>query len=106
MNKKIRKSAAGALLLLMTTLGACGEDRQEAENMTGKDQATEMTGSMSEQDRSMFAGGMATEDPQEPDVNDVVKLCDTYNIPVATNIASAELFIRALENGDLEWREM
>lgn len=68
MNKRIRKSAAGALLLLMTTLGACGEDRQEAENMTGKDQATEMTGSMSEQDRSMFAGGMATEDPQESDV--------------------------------------
>ena len=46
------------------------------------------------------------QNPQEPDVNDVVKLCDTYNIPVATNIASAELFIRALENGDLEWREM
>lgn len=62
MNKKIRKSAAGALLLLMTTLGACGEDRQEAENMTGKDQATEMTGSMSEQDRSMFAGGMAAQE--------------------------------------------
>lgn len=49
-------------------------------------------------------------DPQkpkshEPDVNDVVRLCDTYNIPMATNIATAELLIRALENGDLEWRE-
>ncbi len=41
----------------------------------------------------------------EPDVNNVVKLCDTYNIPMATNIATAELLIRALENGDLEWRE-
>ena len=43
--------------------------------------------------------------PHEPDVNNVVKLCDTYNIPLATNIATAELLIRALENGDLEWRE-
>ena len=41
----------------------------------------------------------------EPDVNDVVKLCDTYNIPMATNIATAELLIMALQNGDLEWRD-
>lgn len=43
--------------------------------------------------------------PHEPNVNDVVKLCDTYNIPMATNIATAELLIMALMNGDLEWRE-
>ncbi len=42
----------------------------------------------------------------EPDVNDVVKLCDSYNIPLATNLATAELLIKALERGDLEWREM
>ena len=41
----------------------------------------------------------------EPDVNDVVRLCDTYNIPLATNLATAELLIKALERGDLEWRE-
>ena len=41
----------------------------------------------------------------EPDVNDIVKLCDTYNIPLATNLATAELLIKALERGDLEWRE-
>lgn len=41
----------------------------------------------------------------EPDVNDVVRLCDTYNIPMATNLATAELLIIALGNGDLEWRE-
>lgn len=44
--------------------------------------------------------------PNEPDVNDVVKLCDTYNIPMATNIATAELIIHALDRGDLDWREM
>ena len=40
----------------------------------------------------------------EPDVNNVVKLCDTHNIPLATNLATAELLIKAMENGDLEWR--
>lgn len=30
----------------------------------------------------------------EPDVNDVVRLCDTYNIPLATNLATAELLIK------------
>ena len=42
----------------------------------------------------------------EPDVNNVFKLCDMYNIPLATNIASAELLIKSLDRGDLEWREM
>ncbi len=42
----------------------------------------------------------------EPDVNNVVKLCDEYNIPLATNLASAELLIKSLDRGDLEWREM
>ena len=42
----------------------------------------------------------------EPDVNNVVKLCDTYNIPLATNLATAELLIKSLDRGDLEWREM
>ena len=30
--------------------------------------------------------------------------CDRYNIPVATNIATAEVLITALERGDLDWR--
>ena len=42
----------------------------------------------------------------EPDVNTVVKLCDMHNIPLATNLASAELLIKALDRGDLEWREI
>ena len=42
----------------------------------------------------------------EPDVNDIVRLCDMHNIPLATNLATAELLIKALDRGDLEWREM
>ena len=42
----------------------------------------------------------------EPDINSIVRLCDEHNIPLATNLATAELLIRALDRGDLEWREM
>ena len=42
----------------------------------------------------------------EPDVNNVVRLCDMHNIPLATNLATAELLIKSLERGDMEWREM
>ena len=50
-------------------------------------------------------------DPQspkshEPDVMNVIHLFDTYNIPFATNLATAELLVKALEHGDLEWREV
>jgi len=41
----------------------------------------------------------------EPDVINVIKLCDMYNIPIATNLATAELLIKALDSGDLDWRE-
>lgn len=44
--------------------------------------------------------------PHEPDVNDVVRLCDMHNIPIATNVATAEILILAIERGDLDWREM
>lgn len=44
--------------------------------------------------------------PHESDMQNVVKSCDIYNIPVATNLASAELLVKSLERGDLEWREM
>ena len=42
----------------------------------------------------------------EPVMFKAVILCDTYNIPVATNLATAELMIKALDRGDLEWRDM
>ena len=42
----------------------------------------------------------------EPDVNSVFQLCDRHSIPLATNLATAELLIKSLDKGDLEWREM
>ena len=37
--------------------------------------------------------------------NNLLRLCDIHNIPVATNIATAEVLVRALDRGDLDWRE-
>lgn len=45
-----------------------------------------------------------TEIPSEAE-NNLLRLCDVYNIPLATNIATAEALITALGNGDLNWRE-
>ncbi|MCD8132068.1 MAG: methylglyoxal synthase [Lachnospiraceae bacterium] len=41
----------------------------------------------------------------EPNVDNTIRLCDMHNIPLATNLASAEIMIRAMDRGDLDWRE-
>ncbi len=42
----------------------------------------------------------------EPDIMSLVRLCDIHNIPIATNIATAEVLIQGLERGDLAWRDI
>ncbi len=44
--------------------------------------------------------------PGEPNEANLLRLCDVHNIPVATNIATAEALIHSLENGDLDWRDI
>lgn len=44
--------------------------------------------------------------PNEPDEHSLLRLCDVHNIPVATNIATAEMLIHGLERGDLDWRDI
>lgn len=44
--------------------------------------------------------------PNEPDEANLIRLCDVHTIPVATNIATAEALIHALEKGDLDWRNI
>ena len=36
----------------------------------------------------------------------LLRLCDVHTIPVATNIATAEALVHALERGDLDWRNL
>ena len=57
-------------------------------------------------DLVIFLRDPLTSKIHEPDVSNVMRLCDVHNIPLATNLASAELLIKSLDRGDLEWREM
>ena len=47
-------------------------------------------------------------DPNTPDrqMIETIRHCDKQNVPIATNLASAEMFIMGLQRGDLDWREM
>jgi methylglyoxal synthase len=38
------------------------------------------------------------------EVKILMQYCDSNNIPIATNIATAEILIKALSRGDLDWR--
>jgi len=44
--------------------------------------------------------------PHEPDIIALLRLSDVMGIPVATNIATAEILVKALERGDFAWREL
>ena len=44
--------------------------------------------------------------PHEPNEANLLRLCDVHNIPVATNIATAEALIHSLDRGDLDWRDI
>ena len=57
-------------------------------------------------DALIFLRDPSNSKPHEPNVNDVIRLCDVHNIPMATNLATAEIIILALDRGDLDWREM
>ena len=39
-------------------------------------------------------------------MRETIRHCDKQNVPIATNLASAEMLIMGLQRGDLDWREM
>ena len=57
-------------------------------------------------DLVIFLRDPMSKEGHEPDIYNVMKLCDVHNIPIATNLASAEILLRSLDRGDFEWREM
>ena len=57
-------------------------------------------------DLVLFFRDPLTAQPHEPDVNALFRLCDVHNIPLATNVATAEVLIKGLERGDLDWRNI
>ena len=54
----------------------------------------------------MFSDPNATDPWEDQRLMRTMHLCDAYNVPCATNLASAEMLILGLQRGDLDWRMM
>ncbi|MCM3053226.1 methylglyoxal synthase [Caldifermentibacillus hisashii] len=59
-----------------------------------------------EMDIVIFFRDPLTAQPHEPDVSALIRLADVYRVPIATNMGTAEVLIRGLERGDIDWREV
>lgn len=72
----------------------------------GGDQQIAARISCNEIDLLLFFRDPISVKPHEPNDMNLLRLSDVHNIPVATNIATAEALIHALERGDLDWRDI
>lgn len=48
-------------------------------------------------DMVIFLRDTLTAQPHEPDVSALLRICDVHNRPLATNLGSAEIFIKAID---------
>jgi methylglyoxal synthase len=55
-------------------------------------------------DMVLFFRDPLTSQPHDPDITALIRLCDVYQIPLATNLGTAEILIKGLERGDFGWR--
>ncbi len=70
----------------------------------GGDQQIASLIACNEIDLLLFFRDPLTLQSQNTHEQNLLRLCDVHNIPVATNIATAEVLIHGLERGDLDWR--
>lgn len=86
---------ATGLDILKFLSGAQGGDQQIASRV-----------SYNEIDLLLFFRDPITPKESEPNEHTLLRLCDVHNIPLATNIATAEALIHSMERGDLDWRDI
>ncbi|QGQ96845.1 methylglyoxal synthase [Paenibacillus psychroresistens] len=72
----------------------------------GGDQQIGAMVAKNEMDLIIFLRDPLMAQPHEPDIIALLRLCDVQGIPVATNIATAEILVKALDRGDFAWREL
>lgn len=70
----------------------------------GGDQQIAARISYNEIDLVVYFDDPLTALPYEPKLSSILKLCDIHTIPIATNMATAEVLILGLGRGDLDWR--
>ncbi|MGX7091087.1 methylglyoxal synthase [Hutsoniella sourekii] len=71
----------------------------------GGDQQIGAAVSDNEMDLVIFLRDPLTPQPHEPDISALMRLCDVYEIPMATNKATAQVLLQALAAGLLDWRQ-
>ena len=54
----------------------------------------------------LFTDPNTTDPWDDAQMVETIRFCDKHNVPIATNLASAEMFIMGLQRGDLDWREV
>lgn len=57
-------------------------------------------------DLVIFFKDPLTAQPHEPDISALIRLCDVYTIPLATNMATAEILLSGLKRGEFKWRDI
>jgi methylglyoxal synthase len=72
----------------------------------GGDQQIGAMVATNEMDLIIFLRDPLMAQPHEPDIIALLRLCDVQGIPCATNIATAEILVKALDRGDFAWREL
>ncbi len=72
----------------------------------GGDQEIGAAVARGEMDMILFFRDPLTAQPHEPDVSALMRLCDVYSIPLATNMGGSEILIRSIEQGDFEARQL
>ncbi|WP_188614201.1 methylglyoxal synthase [Lysinibacillus alkalisoli] len=58
-----------------------------------------------EMDMVVFFRDPLTAQPHEPDVSALMRLCDVYHVPLATNMGTAEILLKGLQAGFVDWRK-
>ena len=80
--------------------------RQFLSGAQGGDQQIGARIAYNEIDMVFFFRDPLTAGAHEPDVMTLLRLCDLHNVPIATNVATAEVLIHGLARGDLDWRDI
>jgi methylglyoxal synthase len=95
--------------------GTTGTKIMEATNLTierfqsgplGGDQQIGALVARNEMDLVLFFRDPLTAQAHEPDISALIRLCDVYGIPLATNMATGEILVKGLARGDFEWRKI
>ena len=80
--------------------------RRLASGPLGGDQQIGALVVQQEIDLIIFLRDPLTSQAHETDIQALIRLCDVYHVPIATNLASAEIFIKALDRGEFSFRDV